>query len=95
MSLKSQTREPQFKVRSGGLALRNFTSWKNPSTSAGFEPANLGSQGEHVTPRPPRPTKKYNSDDDDSNDDDAGWLVMKIVIVLMIIMVIMAEIEFK
>ena len=29
---------------------------KNPSTSAGFEPANLGSRGQHVTPRPPRPT---------------------------------------
>jgi hypothetical protein len=28
----------------------------NPSTSAGFEPANFGSQGEHGTPRPPRPT---------------------------------------
>ena len=27
-------------------------SWKNPSTSAGFEPVNLGSRGEHVTPRP-------------------------------------------
>ena len=26
--------------------------WKIPSTSAGFEPANLGSRGEHVTPRP-------------------------------------------
>ena len=25
---------------------------KNPSTSAGFEPANLGSRGEHVTLRP-------------------------------------------
>ena len=25
---------------------------KNPSTSAGFEPTNLGSRGEHVTPRP-------------------------------------------
>ena len=31
-------------------------SGKNPSTSAGFEPANLGSLGDHVTPRPPRPT---------------------------------------
>ena len=30
---------------------------KNPSTSAGFEPANLGSQGEHVTPKTPRETE--------------------------------------
>ena len=29
---------------------------KNPSTSAAFEPANLGSRGEHGTARPPRPT---------------------------------------
>ena len=28
---------------------------KIPSTSVRFEPANLGSRGEHVTPRPPRP----------------------------------------
>ena len=55
-SLKSQTRDPQLKVPPRGLVLRIFTSWKNPSTSAGFEPANLGSQGEHVTPRLPRPT---------------------------------------
>ena len=39
-SLKSQTRDPQLKVHPGGLVLRILTSWKNPSTSAGFEPAN-------------------------------------------------------
>ena len=43
---------PQLIVPPGGLVLRIFTSWKNQSTSAGFEPANLGSRGEHVTPRP-------------------------------------------
>ena len=56
-SLKTQTRDPQLKVPPGGLVLRIFTSWKNPSTSAGFEPANIGSRGEYVTPRPPRPTR--------------------------------------
>ena len=30
---------------------------KNSSTSAGFQPANLGSRDEHVTPSPPRLTK--------------------------------------
>ena len=50
-SLKSQTLDPQLNVPPVGLVLRMFTSWKNPSTSAGFEPANLGSLGEHVTPR--------------------------------------------
>ena len=53
---ESQTRGSQLKVSPGGLMLRIFMSWKNPSTSAGFEPANLGSRDEHVTPRPPRPT---------------------------------------
>ena len=56
MSSKSQTRGLQLKVPPGGLVLRIFTSWKNPLTSAEFQPANLGSRGEHVTPRPPRPT---------------------------------------
>ena len=45
------TRDPQLKVSPGGLVLRIFTSWKNPSTSAAFELANLGSRGEHVTPK--------------------------------------------
>ena len=54
-SLKSQTRDPQIKVPPGEI----FTSWKNPSTSGGFEPANLGFRGEHATPRPPRPTNAY------------------------------------
>ena len=28
---------------------------KNPKVSAGFEPANLGTKGQHATPRPPKP----------------------------------------
>ena len=55
-SLKSQARDPQLKVSSGGLVLRSFTSWENPWTSVGFELASLGSRGEYVTARPPRPT---------------------------------------
>ena len=51
-SLKSQTRDTQVKVPFGGHVLRIFTSWKNSSTSAWFEPANLGSRGEHSPPRP-------------------------------------------
>ena len=31
------------------VILRIFTLWKNPSTTAGFEPANLGSSGESVS----------------------------------------------
>ena len=60
-SLKSQTWDTLLKVPPGGLVLRIFTSWKNPSTSVGFVPANLGSRGEHVTPRPPRPTMTVNN----------------------------------
>jgi hypothetical protein len=32
-------------------------TFKNPSPSAGFEPANLGSNGKHATTRPPRATR--------------------------------------
>ena len=55
-SLESLTREPQLKVPPGGLVLKIFTSWKNSLISAVFEPANFGSRGKHVTPRPPGPT---------------------------------------
>ena len=48
-SLKSQTRDSQLKVPPGGLVLRIFTSWKNPSNSARFEPANLVSRGDQNT----------------------------------------------
>jgi hypothetical protein len=32
-----------------------FFALKNPTASAGFEPANLGTKGQHATPRPPKP----------------------------------------
>ena len=32
--------------------LRIFFALKNPTASAGFEPANLGTKGQHATPRP-------------------------------------------
>ena len=35
--------------------LRIFFALKNPTASAGFEPANLGTKGQHATPRPPKP----------------------------------------
>ena len=34
---------------------------KNPTASAGFEPANLGIKGQHATPRPPKPEGKKSS----------------------------------
>ena len=35
--------------------LRIFFALKNPTASAGFEPANLGTKGQHATSRPPKP----------------------------------------
>ena len=36
--------------------LRNFyRPFKNPTASAGFEPANLGTKGQHATSAPPKP----------------------------------------
>ena len=34
--------------------LRIFFALKIPTSSAGFEPANLGTKGQHATPRPPK-----------------------------------------
>ena len=50
------TQDPWHKVPPRGLEFRIFTSSKNPLTSSGFEPGNLASRGEHITPRPLRPT---------------------------------------
>ena len=33
----------------------DFFALKNPTESAGFEPANLGTKGQHATSRPPKP----------------------------------------
>ena len=35
--------------------LRICFDLKNPTASAGFEPANLGTKGQHATSRPPKP----------------------------------------
>jgi hypothetical protein len=35
--------------------LRIFFCPKNPTAMAGFEPANLGTKGQHATSRPPKP----------------------------------------
>ena len=38
--------------------LRIFFHPTNPTALAGFEPANLGTKGQHATPRPPKPIHK-------------------------------------
>ena len=35
--------------------LRIFFALKNPTVSVGFEPANVGTKGQHATSRPPKP----------------------------------------
>jgi hypothetical protein len=35
--------------------VRIFFALKNPTVSAGFEPANLYTKGQHATSRPPKP----------------------------------------
>jgi hypothetical protein len=39
--------------------LRIFFALKDPTASAGFEPANLGSKGQHTTSRQPKPLTSY------------------------------------
>jgi hypothetical protein len=43
--------------------LRNFFRPKNPTASAGFEPANLGTKGQHTTSRPPKPLLRHGAVD--------------------------------
>ena len=38
-----------------GRRAEDFFALKNPTASAGFEPANLGTKGQYATPRPPKP----------------------------------------
>jgi hypothetical protein len=40
------------------LRAEDFFALKNPTASAGFEPANLGTKGQHGTSRPPKPLVK-------------------------------------
>ena len=41
---------------SEGRRVEDFFRPKNQKASAGFEPANFGTKGQHVTPRPLKPT---------------------------------------
>jgi hypothetical protein len=38
-----------------GFTSEDFFALKNPMAAAGFEPANLGTKGQHATSRPPKP----------------------------------------
>jgi hypothetical protein len=44
---------------SEGSRAEDFFALKNPTASAGFEPANLGTKGQHANCRPPKPLHDY------------------------------------
>ena len=52
-------KEPTALLRLRRKACWGFFRPKNPTASAGFEPANLGTKGHHATPRPPKPPQTY------------------------------------
>jgi hypothetical protein len=52
---KSTTWDKRLYLPSEGRRAEDFLALKNPTASAGFEPATLGSKGQHATSRPPKP----------------------------------------
>jgi hypothetical protein len=48
---------PTVYFPSEGKRAEDFFALKNPTASARFEPANLGTKGQHATPRPPKSLK--------------------------------------
>ena len=52
---KSTTWDKRLYIPSVGRRVEDFFALKNPTASAGFEPVNLGTKGQHATSRPPKP----------------------------------------
>ena len=52
---KSMTWDRRLYFLSEGRRAEDFFALKNPTASVGYEPANLGTKGQHATSRPPRP----------------------------------------
>ena len=52
---KSTTWDRRLYFLSEGRRAVDFFALKNPTALAGFEPANLGTKGQHATSRPPKP----------------------------------------
>ena len=55
---KSTTWDKRIYFPSDGRRAEDFFALKNPTASAGFEPANLGTKGPHTTSRPPKPLQQ-------------------------------------
>jgi len=59
---QSTTWDRRLYFPSEGRHAEDFFALKNPTASAGFETATLGTKGQHATPRPPKPIPTiYNS----------------------------------
>ena len=56
---KYATWDKRLYFPSEGRRAEDFFALKNPTASAGFEPANLGTKGQHATSRPPKPLVLY------------------------------------
>ena len=56
---KSTTWDKRLYFPSEGRRAKDFFALKNPMASAGFEPANLGTKGQHATSRPPKPLRIF------------------------------------
>ena len=55
MCRKSTTWDKRLYFPSEGRRAEDLIALKNPTASAGFEPANLDTKGQHATSRPPKP----------------------------------------
>ena len=51
---KSTTWDRRLYFPSEGRGAEDFFALKSPTASVGFEPANLGTKGQHATSRPPK-----------------------------------------
>ena len=56
---KSTTWNKRLYFPSEGRSAEDFFVLKNPTASAGFEPANLDTKGQYATSRPLKPLSKY------------------------------------
>ena len=54
---KSTTWDRRLYFSSEWRRAEDFFALKNPTASAGFEPANLGTKGQHATSIPPKPVE--------------------------------------
>jgi len=59
---KSATWDRRIYFPSEGRRAEDFFALKNPTASAGFVRANLGTKGQHATSRPQKPTIECNEE---------------------------------